>query len=57
MIRKIQNKDLILCYYRQAEEKLVSEDLYWIEKNIGNIRYLAINQPEDINVHDEKIEL
>jgi hypothetical protein len=48
-IRKIPNKDLILCFYYQEEEKLVSEDLYWIEKNIGNIRYLAINEPEEIN--------
>ncbi len=42
MIRKIQNKDLILCYYHQEEEKLVSEDLFWIEKNIGTIRYLGV---------------
>jgi hypothetical protein len=46
-----------LCYYNQEEEKLVSEDLYWIEKNIGTIRYLAINEPEELAAHEEKIAL
>ena len=36
---------------------MVSEDLYWIEKNIGNIRYLAINEPEEISESEEKIQL
>ena len=35
-------RDIIIANYRQTENKLVSEDLYWIEKNIGKIRYLAI---------------
>jgi hypothetical protein len=51
-IRKIPNRNLILCFYHQEEEKLVSEDLYWIEKNVGSIRYLAINEPEEINEHE-----
>jgi hypothetical protein len=56
-IKKISNKNVVLCYYHQEEEKLVSEDLYWIEKNIGTIRYLAINEPEELNAHEEKIAL
>ncbi len=56
-IRKISNRNLILCYYNQEEEKLVSEDLYWIEKNIGTIRYLAINEPEELAANEEKIAL
>lgn len=46
-----------MCFYYQEEEKLVSEDLYWIEKNIGNIKYLAINEPEEISESEEKIQL
>ena len=42
LIKKSNKKDVVLCYYAQQEERLISEDVYWIEKNIGDIRYLSI---------------
>ena len=36
---------------------MVSEDLYWIEKNIGDIRYVGNCKHEDKNVHEEKMVL
>jgi L-ribulose-5-phosphate 3-epimerase UlaE len=45
LIMKNPSKNLIICYYKQTEEKMISDDLYWIEKNIGSIKYLAIWQP------------
>lgn len=40
--KNTDKKDVIIFNYRQTDDKLVSEDLYWIEKNIGKIRYLGI---------------
>lgn len=42
LVRKCGKRDIILCYYGQSDEKLVSDDMYWIEKNLGEIRYLGI---------------
>jgi hypothetical protein len=56
-VKKLKKKDVILCYYSQVEEKLVSDDLYWIEKNLGDIRYLSITIPEIKEINDEKLVL
>ncbi len=50
-------RDVIIANYRQTEDKLVSEDLYWIEKNIGKIRYLSIWQGEEKTFVEEQIHL
>ena len=42
LIRQIKKRDIILCYYHPQEENMVSEDIYWIEKNVGNVRYLGV---------------
>lgn len=42
LIRKGNYRDVILCNYRQASEDMISKDFYWIERHIGNIRYLSI---------------
>ena len=35
LVKNCKRRDIILCYYEQTSEKLVSDDLYWIEKNLG----------------------
>ena len=41
-VRKGSFRDVILCNYRQHNEDLICKDFYWIEKNIGTIRYLSV---------------
>lgn len=51
-IRKCEKRDIILNYYSQESEHLVSEDLYWIEKHVGEIRYLGIWEQEEKNINE-----
>ena len=51
-IRKCEKRDIILNYYSQESEYLVSEDLYWIEKHVGEIRYLGIWEQEEKNINE-----
>lgn len=42
LVQLMKTRDIVLCHYSQPECSMISEDLYWIEKNIGEIRYVAI---------------
>lgn len=46
-VRKCGKRDIILAYYSRQDDHLISEDLYWIEKHLGDIRYLGIWHPEE----------
>ena len=46
---KCKKRDIIICHHGHEKKRLASEDLYWIEKNIGDIRYLGIWMPEEKN--------
>lgn len=56
IIKKNRKRDVVLCYYNSAYDstKLISEDLYWIEKHLGAIRYLGIWEEEN---HSSQAEL
>ena len=56
-VSKCKKRDIIICHHGHEKKRLASEDLYWIEKNIGNIRYLAIWNPEDKVAAEEKLVL
>lgn len=56
-VAKCQKRDIILCSHGHEKKRMVSEDLYWIEKNIGDIRYVGNCKHEDKNVHEEKMVL
>ncbi len=36
---------------------MVREDLYWLEKNIGKVRYLAVWHGEEKTYNEEMIQL
>ena len=47
-------QNIILNYFEEEDERLISEDLYWIEKNLGEIRYVGIAVPEEKTITYEK---
>jgi hypothetical protein len=51
-VRKGSFRDVILCNYRQIDEDLISKDFYWIERNIGTVRYLSIWSGEKAESND-----
>lgn len=55
LIKKSNNRDVILCYYRQEDERLISEDMHWIEKNIGSVRYIGVWHNETKEIKEEKL--
>ena len=57
LVRKCGKRDVILCYYGQSEEKLICEDMYWIEKYLGEIRYLGIWEPEPTEINEKMMKL
>lgn len=56
-VKCCKSKNVILNQYAETDERLVSDDLYWIEKNLGEIRYLAISTPESKVAVEEKLVL
>lgn len=50
-----KKRDIIICHHGHEKKRLISEDLYWIEKNIGDIRYLGIWNPENKEIVEEKM--
>lgn len=48
---------MILNYYAEKEDKLVVEDLHWIEKHLGEIRYVGIAVSEAKESAEEKMVL
>lgn len=56
-IRKNSFRNVLLSNYRQDNHELICKDFYWIEKNIGTIRYLAVFGHEDAESHDENLHL
>lgn len=52
---KCKKREIIICNHGHEKKRLVSEDLYWIEKNFGEIRYLGIWRPEEKSYVDEKL--
>lgn len=57
LVKSCDRRDIIICNYTQDTEKLTSEDLYWIEKNLGEIRYLGIWVPEKKDCKERKMKL
>ena len=49
-IKKMNKRDIIICHHGHERKRLASEDLFWIEKYIGNIRYLGIWNPENKDI-------
>lgn len=57
LVRKCGKRDVIVCYYGQTDENLICEDMYWIEKNLGEVRYLGIYEPEKIEIESKLMKL
>jgi hypothetical protein len=51
-VRKGSFRDVVIGNYRQNQQDLICKDFYWIEKNIGPIRYLGVWEAEDAQSHD-----
>lgn len=56
-VQKCDKRDIIICNYACDSEKMVSQDLYWIEKNLGEIRYLGIWNPEPKEIKQKNMKL
>ncbi len=56
-VRAGNYRDVVLGNYRREEEELVCQDFYWIERNVGKVRYLAIWSEEAGESKDEVMEL
>ena len=57
LVKGCGRRDVILCCYRNGEDSIVSKELYWIEKHLGEIRYLGIWNPEDRQIKEEVMAL
>ena len=47
IVKNCGKRDIILCCYETEENSLISQEMYWIEKNLGDIRYMGIWSPEE----------
>ena len=56
-VKSCGKKNIILNYFDEEDERLISQDLYWIEKNLGEIRYVGIASPEEKTITEEKYKL
>lgn len=54
IVKDCGKQNIILNYFEEEDERLISEDLYWIEKNLGEIRYVGIAVPEEKAINEEK---
>lgn len=60
IIPLLSNKSIqrdILLYNYSAKDRLISDDLYFIEKNIGSIRFVGVWGVEQKQFKDEKMKL
>ena len=57
IVKNCGKRDIIICGYQPGESKMVSQEMYWIEKNLGEIRYLGIWNPEQKEIKEELMHL
>ena len=46
VVKDSNKRDIIICNHGHEKKRIASEDLYWVERNLGEIRYLAIWESE-----------
>ena len=57
MVNSRCQRDIILNNYGQIGTELICDDMYWIERHIGTVRYLGVWKDEEKKKEDEELKL